>query len=202
GDTPDQLPDSYVPPIIAILPRLAIKDPSLEKAAKKSATTIPSALEKHVTAAFTILGYQSAKGFGQGMGRVPDGIALDEDNAYAIIWDAKVRSDGYSMGTDDRTIRDYIVTQSRELKRRRTLRNIYYAIISSWFKDDYDDAIRSLKMETHVNEVCLIQADALVAMVDAKLREPLQMDLGPTGLQRLFCNSGVLTSEMVLETLA
>ena len=196
----ERLPDSYVPPIIAILPRMALNEPALVTAAKNSATSLERAFEKNINAAFTILGYTTQL-LGQGQGRVPDGIAMDLDNAYAIIWDAKVRADGYSMGTDDRTIREYIVTQSRELKRRRSLRNIYYAIISSRFKDDYDDAVRSLKMETHVNEVCLIQADALVAMVDSKLREPQQMDLGSTGLQRLFCNSGILARELVMETL-
>jgi len=88
------------------------------------------------------------------------------------------------MGTDDRTIREYINTQSRELKRRQRRRNIYYAIVSSSFKDDYDDAIRSMKMETDVNEVVLIEASALVAMVEAKLRGPLQVTLGPDGSRR------------------
>lgn len=198
---PDRLPDSYVPPIVAILPRMAMNDPALAAAAKSSGTSLERAFEKHVHAAFTILGYDTLL-LGQGQGRVPDGRALDEDNSYAIIWDAKVRAEGYSMGTDDRTIREYIGTQSRELKRRRSLRNIYYALVSSSFKDDYEEAIRAIKMETHVNEVCLIQADALVAMVEAKLRDPRQVDLGSSGLQRLFCLSGILTGDMVREALA
>ena len=103
------------------------------------------------------------------------------------------------MGTDDRAIREYVMTQSRELKRRRALRNIYYVIISSAFKDDYDDLIRSIKMDTDTNEVCLVEAAALVAMVDAKLRNPLQVSLGPDGLQRLFSNSGILTVDDVLK---
>ena len=32
----------------------------------------------------------------------------------------------------------------------------------------------------------LVQADALIAMVDAKMRAPSQVSLGPDGLQRLF----------------
>jgi len=52
-----------------------------------------------------------------------------------------------------------------------------------------------------VNEVCLVEAAALVAIVDAKLRDPQQLTLGPDGIQRLFSNSGVLTSEIVRETL-
>jgi hypothetical protein len=40
--------------------------------------------------------------------------------------------------------------------------------VSSEFADDFDDAIRSLKMETDVNEVCLVEADALVARLEAR----------------------------------
>ena len=97
---------------------------------------------------------------------MPDGIALDLDNAYAIIWDAKVRGDNYSLGTDDRVIREYIMTQSRELKKKRSMRNIYYAVISSSFHEGYDDIIKTLKMETDVNEVCLIEVEVLVLTVD------------------------------------
>ena len=93
------------------------------------------------------------------------------------------------------------MTQSREMKRKRMLRNIYYMIVSSRFADDYDDLIRYIKMETDINEVNLVEADALVAMVDLKLRTPLQITLGPDGLQRLFSYSGILTEKMVREEL-
>ncbi len=195
-----KLPDSYVPPIVAVLPQMATNDPELIDAAKASGTSLERAFEKGINAAFTILGYD-AQLMGQGQGRVPDGRALDLDNSYAILWDGKVRSSGYNMGTDDRTIREYIVTQSRELKRRRSLRNIYYLIVSSNFQDDGDDLIRTLKMDTDINEVILMEADALVAIVDAKLRDPHEITLGPDGLQRLFTSSGILTAEDVREAL-
>jgi hypothetical protein len=194
------LPDSYVPPIVAIIPMLATNAPELELAAKNSGTSLPRALEKSIHSAFTILGYDSQL-LGQGAGRVQDGLAISADDSYAIIWDAKARQGGYKMGTDDRAIREYITTQSRDLKKRRHLRNLYYCIISSGFQDDFDDLIRGLKMDTNINEVCLVEADAVVAMVDAKLREPTQLSLGPDGLQRLFCRSGILTSDMVREEL-
>jgi hypothetical protein len=198
--TISRLPESYVPPIVAVLPQMARNDLALGEAAKASGITLDRAFERNVNAAFTILGYET-KLLGQGQGRVPDGLALELYNSYAIIWDAKMRAEGYSIGTDDRTIREYVTTQSRELKRRKLLRNIYYAIISSGFKEDYDDVIRMVKMETDVNEVCLIESEALVAMVDAKLRDPLQLTLGPDGIQRLFSTSGVLTSDNVREIL-
>ena len=74
-------------------------------------------------------------------------------------------------------------------------------IISSSFADDYDDAIRSIKMETDISEVSLVEANALVEMVDAKLRAPLQITLGPDGLQRIFSVSGIVNAEMVKEQL-
>ena len=196
-----RLPDRYVPPIVDILPDMARNAAGLEDAAKASGTTLVRAFEKSVHAAFTILGYDT-KLLGQGAGRVPDGLAVDHDNSYAILWDAKIRENGYSMGTDDRTIREYVTTQSRELRRRRSLRNIYYLVISSGFADDYDDVIRSLKMETDTSEVCLLEAGALVAMVDAKLRSPLQVSLGPDGMQRLFSNSGIVTADDVMSILS
>ena len=196
----DGLPDSYIPPIVQILPRIAMHDEALVKAANQSGTTLDRAFEKYIDSAFTILGYDTQL-MGQGKGRVPDGLALAIDDSYGILWDAKIRSNAYSMGTDDRIIREYITTQSRDIKRRRSLRNIYYLIITSKFTDDYDDAIRFIKMETDVSEVSLVEADALVAMVDQKLRAPLQITLGPDGLQRIFSVSGIINAEMVLEQL-
>lgn len=192
------LPDSYVPPIISIIPRLAANESQLEAAAKASGISVARALEKSINAAFTILGYETQL-LGQGQGRIQDGLAIASDHNYAIFWDAKARQKGYSMGTDDRVVREYITTQSRELKKKRHLRNLYYMIISSSFQDDFDDLIRGLKMETYINEVCLVESDAFVAMVDAKLRDPNQLSLGPDGLQRLFCKGGILSAKTVRE---
>lgn len=192
--------DTYVPPVVSTLPGLARNLESLVRLATAAGLSGERAMEKGVNAAFTILGYQTQL-LGQGSGRVPDGTAVDVDNSYGIIWDAKIRRDGYAMGTDDRAIAEYIRGQSRELMRRRSLRNIYYAIVSSQFHDDYDDEARDLKMETGVNEVILLEAAAIVAMVDARLRDPVQVTLGPDGLQRLFCSSGIVTAENVRDVL-
>ncbi len=94
--------------------------------------------------------------------------------------------DGYSFGTDDRAIREYITKQSRDMKKGQSLRNIYYMIVSSKFTEDYDETICSIKMDTHVNEVALVEAEAFVAMVDAKLRDPLQMTSEAMGFSDSF----------------
>ena len=194
----ERLPESYIPPIVAILPAMACHEEQLVEAAKRSGTSLERAFEKNIDAALTILGFET-KLLGQGQGRVPDGRALALDDNYAILWDGKVRANSYSLGTDDRTIREYITTQSRELSRR--YRNIYYIIVSSSFVDDFDDTIASIKMETEVSEVILLEAEALVAIVEAKLRAPLQLTLGPDGIQRFLTKSGRLNAAMVREYL-
>ncbi|HZQ46150.1 MAG TPA: hypothetical protein VFC07_04000 [Verrucomicrobiae bacterium] len=198
-DDQSRLPESYVPPIVTILPAMARHEEWLVEAAKNSGTSLERAFEKNIDAALTMLGYET-KLLGQGQGRVPDGRALALDDNYAILWDGKVRVNPYSLGTDDRTIREYITTQSRELSRR--YRNTYYVIVSSSFADDFDDTIASIKMETEVSEVILLEAEALVAIVEAKLRAPLLLTLGPDGIQRFFTKSGGLTAAMVREYLA
>lgn len=194
----ERLPDSFVPPVVEILPHIARNNKDLEKIARASGTNLSFAFEKYVDIAFSILGYET-KRLGQGKGRCPDGVALNYDDSYAIIWDAKVRNEGYSMGTDDRTIKEYIGVQSRIIKKRQRFRNIYYVIVSSNFKEDFDDSIMTLKMDTDVNEIILMEAEALVEIVNVKLREPIQITLGPDGLQRLFSISGILTKERVHE---
>jgi hypothetical protein len=194
------LPESYVPPVIETLSRLASNEPSIVTAAQASGLSIERAFEKTTHTAFTVLGYHTEL-LGQGKGRVPDGRAEEPDASYIIIWDAKVRADGYSMGTDDRTIREYIATQSRELRRKRSTRNLYYVVVSSTFREDYDDAIRAIKMETDISEVVLLEAAALVEMVNLRLRNPLDVTLGPDGLQRLFASSGIVSADVVRNTI-
>jgi hypothetical protein len=52
-----RLLESYVPPIVEILPRLARNEPPMRDAAKLSGTSLERAFEKSINAAFTMLGY-------------------------------------------------------------------------------------------------------------------------------------------------
>lgn len=195
-----RLPESFVPPVVAILPQMATNDAALIEAAKQSGLSLERAFEKHIDLAFKILGYETVL-LGQGKGRVPDGRAIDPDGQYAILWDAKVRSEGYDLGRDDRAIREYVASQTRELKRTRSLRNIYYLVISGEFNDDFKESIKLLKMDTGINEVILLEASALVAMVNARLRDPRQVTLGSDGIQRLLSASGIIKADDVEENL-
>lgn len=124
-------------------------------------------------------------------------MAVSDEFRYAIIYDAKVRQQAYTMGTDERAIREYIVGQGERL-RRRGIKNLYFMVISSTFTGDHDDAIRGMKIETNVSEVLLVEVRALLAILEGMLRNP-SISLGPDGIQRLLAFSGILTESNVRE---
>ena len=191
-----ELPDSYIPPVVGILPRLAINDPELAKRCQTMGSSIEKAFENRIDVLFKMLGYETLA-LGQGHGRVPDGVAICREFHYAVGYDAKVRQQAYTMGTDERAIREYINDLTERL-RRQGIRQIYFAVISGSFSGDHDDVIRSLKMDTDIREILLVEASALVALLEAKLRDPL-LTLGPEGIQRLLANSGILSEADVRE---
>lgn len=191
-----ELPDSFIPPVVAILPRLAANDPELAKICTSMGTSIEVVFEKRIDVLFKMLGYET-EALGHGHGRVPDGVAICKEYHYAIGYDAKVRQQSYSMGIDERAIKEYIHGLTDRLK-KQGIRQIYFMIISSAFNSDHNEVIRSLKMDTDVREVLLVEAGALLALLEAKLREPM-FGLGPEGIQRLLADSGILTESDVNE---
>jgi len=196
--TADELSESYIPPIVTTLPRLAANDPILAEMYSKSGKAIEKVFEEKLAVLFRMLGYETQL-LGQGQGRVPDGIAVSQEFRYAIIYDAKVRQNAYTMGTDERAIREYISIQGERL-RKQGMRNLYFMVISSAFTGDHDDAIRTLKIDTNVNEVLLVEVKSLLAMLEGRLRNP-NVSLGPDGIQRLLASSGLLTEGDVREFL-
>jgi len=196
--TADELSEGYIPPIVSTLARLAANDEKLAEMYKNSGRAIEKVFEEKLAVLFKMLGYETQL-LGQGQGRVPDGVAVSQEFRYAIIYDAKVRQKPYTMGTDERAIREYIASQGEKL-RRQGMRNLYFMIISSAFTGNHDDAIRSLKIETNVNEVLLVEVKSLLAMLEGKLRNP-NVSFGPDGIQRLLASSGLLKEGDVREFL-
>lgn len=182
--------------MVSILPRLAVNDPELANLCQGMGSSIEKTFENRVDVLFKMLGYET-EFMGQGHGRVPDGVAICREFHYAIGYDAKVRQGAYTMGTDERAIREYIYGLTDRLK-KQGIKQIYFMVISSSFSGDHDDVIRGLKMDTDVREIILVEASALVALLDAKLRDPL-LTLGPDGIQRLMADSGILSEADVRE---
>lgn len=203
--TSPTIPDSYIPPIVSILPDLANGTEEIREVVEGTGNTVEGLFENRLVRAFRILGFD-VEPKGQGSGRNPDGVVKDHLHNYAIVYDAKSRENGYRMRTsDERQFQDYINREVPSL-RAQGFRNVYFAVVSGAFRDDGRDVIRTLKISTDIQEVRLIEAEALLLLVEHSLRNP-QFGLGPgdhgtgLGFQDFFAESGVLTASDAREEL-
>ena len=192
----NEIPSSYIPPIVSILPQLANRSDGIELLCDNSGISVEKLFEQRISILFKIMGF-TVENLGQGYGRVPDGVAICSEYHYAIIFDAKIRKEGYNtLGTDDRAIKEYIRNHTEILK-RRGIRKFYFLIISSKFSADFDDFIRNMKMETDIDEIIFIEANALLLLLEQKLRSN-EFGLGPGGLQNFLSQSGIITEKDIL----
>ncbi|MFC6906919.1 hypothetical protein [Halalkalicoccus tibetensis] len=202
----ETLPSSYIPPIVSILPDLARRTDQMIALAEQNGKTVESLFENRLAVCFRILGYK-VEDLGQGSGRNPDGIFTyrGNDSSYAVIYDAKSSPEPYRLRTgDERQFEDYINQHIGELQ-RRGFDNIYFAVISGSFVDEAREAIRGLKIRMPIREVRLLEAMAVIELLENSLRDP-EFRLGPggyqgVGLQDFFVESGVLTEADVREEL-
>ncbi|MCT9094649.1 hypothetical protein [Haloarchaeobius sp. HME9146] len=203
-DVLQTLPDSYIPPIVSILPELGSNTEEIEELAEETGNAVETLFENRLAKALRMIGFEVEER-GQGMGRNPDGIAISQRHSYAIIYDAKVRRDGYTINTgDERQFQDYINREVPTL-RNQGLRNVYFAVFTGEFSDESREAIRTLKISTDVQEVRLIEADTLLALLENRLRDP-KFDLGPggpegPGVQDFLAESGILSAADIREEL-
>ncbi|GAB3686519.1 hypothetical protein GCM10028857_18700 [Salinarchaeum chitinilyticum] len=160
----------YLPAVVADLDHVAAgTDVAVERYAHVD-SDLAVVFEQKCAQMFEMLGFDT-EALGQGSGRNPDGIAKAVRNDYAIIYDAKKRESGYRIGRDDRTIREYIDRHTRRL-RDQGKRHIYFAIISSSFRDVDQSTLRDMRTSTDINNVVLLQADVLQELLKLRLREP------------------------------
>lgn len=89
---PRSLPDSYIPPIVSVLPDLAQNTEEMQEIANEMGRAVETLFEDRLMKCLRMLGYTIDQR-GQGSGRNPDGIAIARRHSYAIIYDAKVRQD-------------------------------------------------------------------------------------------------------------
>lgn len=161
---------NFLPPIVSDLSAVAERDSAAEAEYDDHGQNLAVVFEKKLHHSFRILGFDVQE-LGQGSGRQPDGIATAVRNDYAIIYDAKVREDGYSIATDDRAIREYIETHARQL-RDQGVRRIYFAIVSSTFTNPDQGTLRELRETTAVKSIVFLSAGLLEELMVLRLREP------------------------------
>jgi hypothetical protein len=82
-----------------------------------SGQPISTTFERRTADAFRCLGFEISQ-LGQGTGRNADALALAPMERFAVVIDAKVRSAGYVLGTEDRKFLEYAQTTERNCNAR------------------------------------------------------------------------------------
>jgi len=177
-----------VPPAIDCLPALSVGDPVLVRCCGERSLTPSVEFEKRVALAFFLLGMEVDE-LGQGAGRVADGIARHRSGRWAVIYDAKVRRGGFAMGTEDRKFREYVERHSGDLK-VNGVDAIYFVVVSSSFDEADVEKAREVVRLTEAKALALVEASALRALVELKLRTRL-LDSGEA-LERLLARTGIV----------
>ena len=124
-----------------------------------------------VSEAFRLLDFE-VEPMGQGSGRNPDAIIKYGEDHAAFIVDAKAYSEGYSLGIDDRAIREYINDYCPRLN-REGLKKMGFIIVSNSFKSDLEDFISAITWTTDVKRFVLLTSEALLYLVAYRAKDNL-----------------------------
>ena len=152
----------------------------------ESSDLAPATLfERRTADAFRCLGLDISP-LGQGTGRKPDALALATRERFAIIIDAKVRSTGYVLGTEDHKFLEYARAQGTELK-RQGFENLYFVVVGPSFRDGDLKKLTEYLSDSPIRSVDLITASALMRFVEESIRERSKFSLSDFG-QQLFGN--------------
>ena len=125
--------------------------------------------ERRTADAFRCLGFEM-KQLGQGTGRKADSLAVAGREHFALIIDAKVRSNGYVLGTEDRKFLEYAKTHGKELQ-RQGIHSVYFVVVGpSLRQSDLEKLTGALANEPSIRNVDLLTATALMRMVEDSIR--------------------------------
>jgi hypothetical protein len=146
---------------------------------------VSTLFERRTADAFRCLGFEIVP-FGQGTGRKPDSLALAPRDRFAVIVDAKVRSGGYVLGTEDRKFLEYARVQGTQL-RQQGFDNLYFVVVGPSFKDGDLNKLTAFLADSPIRSVDLVTASALMRIVEESIFERSKFSLGQLG-QQLFGN--------------
>jgi hypothetical protein len=151
---------------------------------------VSTIFERRTADAFRCLGFEIAQ-LGQGTGRNADALALAPRERFAIIVDAKVRSTGYVLGTEDRKFLEYARVHGAELQ-RQGFEKIYFAVVGSSFKEGDLGKLTDALSASPIRSVNLITASALMRMVEDSIKNRSKFTLGDFE-RRLFAHKVVVS---------
>lgn len=155
-----------------IIPRVS-KLVELGNSSEKSAIKKGYEFEKIVAEVFEQLDFE-VEALGQGTGRNPDAILRFREENTAFIVDAKAYNSGYSLGTDDRAIREYINYYCPKLI-KSGYKKIGFIIVSNEFKSNFDNFINEITWDTDIKRFILLTSEALLYLLAFKTKNKLSL---------------------------
>lgn len=132
-----------------------------------------SQYEKLVAEIFKQLDFE-VEILGQGKGREPDAILKFREDNTAFLVDAKAYSEGYSLGVDDRAIREYINFYTPKLS-KQGFKKIGFIIVSNSFKSNFDSFINDVTWSTDIKRFMLIRSEALLYLLAYKTKDKIAL---------------------------
>lgn len=153
-----------------------------------------SEFEKLVGEAFKYLNFEVEQ-LGQGTGREPDAIIKFPEEHIAFIVDAKAYASGYTLGTDDRAIKEYISYYCPKLK-QGGFNKIGFIIVSNSFKTDLNDLINEITWTTDVKRFLQLTTEALLYLLAYKTKDKLTLS---QIIETLITFNSVITKDRIIE---
>jgi len=160
----------------------------------KSGSSKGSLFEKKVCEVFKLLDFE-VKELGQGTGREPDAIIKFREEHVAFIIDAKAYSAGYTLGTDDRAIKEYINFYAPKLK-QEGFTKLGFMIVSNSFKSDLSELINSITWTTEVKRFIPLTTEALLYLLAYKTKDRLTLS---QIIEALVSFTSPVTTESIIE---
>jgi len=125
--------------------------------------------ERRTGDAFRCLGFEIRQ-LGQGSGRNADVLACAPRERIALIIDAKVRTNGYALGTEDRKFLDYAITHGKELH-RQGFDHVYFVVVGPSFRESDLKRLGDYLLTTSIRSIAMITARALMRMVEDSIKD-------------------------------
>jgi len=137
--------------------------------------------ERRVSDAFRCLGFEVSQ-LGQGTGRNTDSIASAPKERFALIIDAKVRANGYTLGTEDRKFLEYAIKHGKTLQ-SQGFDKVYLVVVAPSFRESDLKQLSDYLSDSPLRSISMITARALMRMVEESIRDRSRFSLSDFGKQ-------------------
>jgi hypothetical protein len=204
GNDKKAMPSTKIPPTeVVFQPNFLLGDYVIPKVAKlveygndtsKSGSAKGYEYEKLVSEIFKLLDFE-VEHLGQGSGRNPDAIVKNREENTAFIVDAKAYGSGYSLGLDDRAIREYINYYCPKLQ-KDGYKKIGFIIVSNSFKTNLETFTNEITWNTDIKRFILLTSEALLYLLAYKTKDNLNLT---SIIDCLISYGPVITSENVIQ---